>query len=136
MEKKDFKFKYVPTGAGIITFYAFLLFNMALMGAKKLPTLQPMMGELFTHTSNFIITSILLITIGFIWTLQGAPFEMVIGLAALAIILNFVVELWIRLLNTPDVVDAYYGSAGALISAAAVYIIKKTGLKQADLASA
>jgi len=130
MALQNIQFKFAPNIKGILTFYGFLIINIALLSIKKLQFIQLYFGEVFMHTSNFVITSLLMGIISFIWIMQGAPFKFVIWLGVLAIALNFVVETWVRLLNTPDIIDAFYGSVGVVITALVMLIFKKDGVRE------
>jgi uncharacterized MnhB-related membrane protein len=130
MPLQNIQFKFAPNIKGILTFYGFLIINIALLSIKKLQFIQLHFGEVFMHTSNFVITSLLMGIISFIWIMQGALFKFVIWLGVLAIALNFVVETWVRLLNTPDIIDAFYGSAGVVITALVMLIFKKEGVRK------
>lgn len=54
--------------------------------------------------------------IGYLWILQGMAFKKIIIMAAVMIVLNFLYELFLPLLNTKDIVDAYFGMAGSLLA--------------------
>ncbi|GAA3980984.1 hypothetical protein [Mucilaginibacter dorajii] len=125
---KKLNLSYTINTKGVLLYYGLILFNLGLGFAKRLSFLQSRYHEFFSHTSNFIITSILVAVISFIWLLQGAPFKLFIWLGATAIVLNFVVELFVRFMNTPDVIDAVYGSAGALFTICVMAIIKQKGV--------
>lgn len=54
--------------------------------------------------------------IGYLWILQGMALKKIIIMAAVMIVLNFLYELFLPLLNTKDIVDAYFGMAGSLLA--------------------
>lgn len=129
---QSLKFKYRPNIGGIILYYGLLLFNVALLSVKNLPVVQRQLHEVFTHTSNFVITSILMSVISFIWIMQGAPFKFILWLGLVAIVLNFVVELFVTVLNSPDVTDALYGCAGVVVTAIVMLFFKRNCTPQKD----
>jgi hypothetical protein len=130
MEIKKLSFKFTANNKGIIAYYAWLMFNIALLSVKKLSFIQQHLHDVFTHTSNFIITAILMSSVSLIWLLQGAPFKFVLYLGMVAITLNFVVELFVTILNTPDVMDAVYGTAGVLVTILVMLLFKRSGLEE------
>lgn len=125
---KKLNFSHTINAKGILLYYGLIFFNMGLGFAKRISFLQARYHEFFSHTSNFIITSTLVAVVSFIWLLQGAPFKLFIWLGATAIALNFVVELFVRFMNTPDVIDAVYGSAGTLFTIFVIAVIKQKGV--------
>lgn len=54
----------------------------------------------------------------------------VILIAILLFITNIVYEIFLSYLNTPDLVDAYYGICGTLLPFAFFYFYKNYGLKE------
>ncbi|RWY50011.1 hypothetical protein [Mucilaginibacter gilvus] len=130
MGEKKSPFKFIASVKGIIVFMGFLLFNILLLSVKKTPFVQQYFQEVFTHTSNFIITSILMGTVSFIWILQGAPFKLVIWLGLVAILMNFAVEIFVTVLNTPDIIDAVYGTAGVVVTVLLMLVFNRLGLKE------
>lgn len=122
-------FKFTPTIKGVAIFYGIILLDLGLVLTRKHPFQDPFFREVCSHISNFAITSIMVALMAFIMGLQGAPFKSVIWLGAVAIVLNFVVELFVPILNTPDVIDAFYGVAGVVLTCAIMYIFYKTGIR-------
>jgi len=131
MDNNSLKLKYNATIKGIIIFYGLLLLNIGLIVAKNAGKLHTVFGVFFSHISNFFITSILMSIISLIWLLQGAPFKLIIWLGIIAITLNFVIELFVHFMNTPDIMDAVYGTTGVIITILAMWLIKMVGLKEA-----
>lgn len=123
-------FKYIATSKGIAIYFSWLLFNIALLIAKKIPDLHFYSADFFSHTSNFVITGILMSVVSFIWILQGAPFKLVVWLGLVAITFNFIVELFIPILNTPDVLDAVYGTAAAVLTTLLMLVFQRVGTKE------
>ncbi|OOQ59914.1 hypothetical protein [Mucilaginibacter pedocola] len=124
--------KYTANTKGIVIYYAWLMFNIMLISIKKLSIIQQHFHQVFTHTSNFIITAILMSAVSLIWLLQGAPYKFVLWLGMVAIVLNFVVELFIPVLNTPDIIDAVYGTVGVLITLLVMLHFKTVGLQNRE----
>jgi hypothetical protein len=130
MDKNSLKLKYTATTSAIVIYYALLLFDMGLLLSKNIKVLHTDFGAFYSHISNFVISSILVSIISLIWLLQGAPFKLIIWLGVVAIVLNFIIELFVRFLNTPDVIDAVYGTAGVIFTVLIMLLLKKTGLKE------
>ena len=63
------------------------------------------------------------------WLLLGVNFKFIVGLGTAILISNIVYESWIDVLNTPDIVDAFYGFAGTILSFIFLWLTKKYGLK-------
>jgi hypothetical protein len=66
----------------------------------------------------------------FIMTLQGAPFKLVIWLGVIAVFLNLFVELFVPILNTPDIIDAFYGVAGVVVTILFMRLFYKSGVNR------
>lgn len=90
---------------------------------------QQHLHEAFTHSSNFVITAIVMSAVSLIWLLQGAPYKFILWLGFAAVVLNFVVEIFIPVLNTPDLTDAVYGTAGVVVTALVMLYLKTSGLQ-------
>ena len=81
--------------------------------------------DFYQHVSNFSISYLLYSGIGYVWLLLGIDFKYISLLGIVILIANFVYELWIRVLNTPDIVDAYYGVWGTIIAFLFLLITKR-----------
>ena len=72
--------------------------------------------EISLHISNFSISYILCLVVGYMWLLYGAALNRVLMFTAAVIVINYIYELFLPLLNTPDITDAYYGVAGSILA--------------------
>jgi hypothetical protein len=122
-------FKFAPTMKGIAIFYGLILFDLGLVLLRKHSYQENIVTEASAHISNFALTSMLVATLAFVMALQGAAFKFVIWLGIFAILLNFIVEVFIPILNTPDVLDAVYGAAGVLATWIVMRIFYKVGIR-------
>ncbi len=127
--------KYVPKFIIALSFFILLICILILfLGRTKaflrIDTLQQVFPNFYQHISNFSISYLLLSGIGFMWLLLGMSFKYVTWLAISILISNFVYELWVSFLNTPDTVDAYYGLSGTILAFSFLFITKKYGLKK------
>lgn len=84
--------------------------------------------EISLHISNFSISYILILAAGYIWLLYGSPLYWVYIFTVLVIAVNFIYELFLPLLNTPDILDAFYGLPGSVLACIVLVLIKQKGL--------
>lgn len=130
MPRQKQLFKHVPTLGGIALYYGIILVDLLLILGKDRNASNALVAEVSSHISNFAISSLLVSLLAFIMTLQGAPFKFVIWLGVIAILMNFIVEVLINFLNTPDILDAVYGTAGVVLTVAAMYVFSRIGLRE------
>ena len=127
------KIKYTPTAGTTLSYFIVLGINILLILARKKPGLQwtflnDTFPEFYTHVSNFSISMLLLVVIGYIWILLGVNLKYILLLVAVVMLINFIYELFIPLLNTPDIIDAWYGITGSAVACVYLFIIKKYGV--------
>ena len=94
----------------------YLLFFGRNYDSLKCPYFQKISPSFYSHISNFSISFIFVLIIGYLWILQGIAFKKIIIMAAVIVVLNFSYELFLPLINTKDLVDAYFGMAGSLLA--------------------
>ncbi|NLN25737.1 MAG: hypothetical protein GX163_08855 [Bacteroidetes bacterium] len=94
----------------------YLLFFGRNFESLRCPYFQKILPSFYSHISNFSISFMFVLIIGYLWILQGMAFKKIIIMAAVMIVLNFLYELFLPLLNTKDIVDAYFGMAGSLLA--------------------
>ena len=85
-------------------------------------------SEIHSHISNFSLSMILYLGIGYLWLLSGVKFRLIVFLGVFMIIGNFICETLIGFMNTPDIIDAVYGTIGIVIAFAYLFITNKYGL--------
>lgn len=83
--------------------------------------------EINAHISNFSLSLILYLAIGFTWTLQGVKFKYVAGLGVLLILANILCETVMGFMNTPDILDAVYGVLGTILGFCFLAVSKRYG---------
>jgi uncharacterized membrane protein len=127
MSKKQV-FKLAPTLKGVAIFYSVILLDLGLVFGKNRKPQDLVVAEISSHISNFALTSMAIALMTFIMALQGATFKFVIWLGIAAIIMNFVVEVLIHTMNTPDVKDALYATLGVIVTTAIMYLFFKVGI--------
>lgn len=81
-----------------------------------------------SHISNFSLSLMSYLGIGFIWLMGDVKFRFIIFLGIVYVIGNLLCETLMTFLNTPDIVDAYFGILGTLISFLFLFLTKKYGL--------
>ncbi|RYD70996.1 MAG: hypothetical protein EOP53_24425 [Sphingobacteriales bacterium] len=129
------KIKYAPTIAAALGFIVLLALNMLLFFGRKKEALRPEFllqnfTDFYQHISNFTISFSIYYTIGFVWLMLGVPFRMIAAMGIALILINAVYELFIPVLNTRDIVDAYYGIVGTAVAFVSLAITHKYGLKE------
>lgn len=123
-------FRLVPKIKGILIFYSIILVDLAIMLGKNRSSENVLIAEISSHISNFALSSMLMALMSFIMLLQGAPFRFVVWLGMLTILMNFIVEIFVSIMNTPDILDAFYGAIGVLFTGAMMYIFFKVGIRK------
>jgi hypothetical protein len=126
--------KYAPKAWTTLLFFvllagAFCLFQGRKEGPFRLHFPGGPFADYHQHISNFSLTYLLYSGIGYIWLLAGVQQRQVSLLGAAFLLANLVYELWLPLLNTRDLVDAYYGFGGALAGALFLWVVKAYGLR-------
>ncbi len=112
--------KYIPKISTAILFLVLLILTYLLFSGRKSETLKVnwilhYFPDFYLHVSNFCISYILYSSIGYFWLLLGVSCRYIIGLGILFLLANFIYELWIPIINTRDIIDAWYGVTGTLI---------------------
>lgn len=125
--------KYLPKlgaalGYLLLIMLMLLLFLGRNVASLKLAVLTNNIENFYLHASNLTLSAILVASIGYVCLLSGAKFKLILGIAALFILANLIVEVWVDFMNTPDLTDAYYGILGTLISLVFLYLTHHYGL--------
>lgn len=87
-------------------------------------------AEVHSHLSNFSLSMIAYLGIGYSWLLSGMKFRFVTALGALLIAGNFVCETLMGFMNTTDLMDAISGTLGVLVVYVYLFFANKYGLEQ------
>ncbi|WP_133642231.1 hypothetical protein [Sphingobacterium paludis] len=132
MEKMN-AIKYTPKLAAAIAYLLLLVVVILLFSGRKIVSLRPdfilnQWPDFYLHVSNFSISYVMLAGVGFIWILMGIPSKFIVVCSVLLICCNFIYELWIPILNTPDIIDAYYGVLGTVLALCFLLFTKRFGL--------
>jgi hypothetical protein len=87
-------------------------------------------NEITSHISNFALSILFYLVIGYLWLLMGMNLRILTARGAGLIVANVVCETVMTFLNTPDLIDAVYGIVGVLVAYAYLAITKKIGLEE------
>ncbi|MDN3724964.1 hypothetical protein QRD02_11260 [Aequorivita sp. SDUM287046] len=134
MEKSFKSLKYLPKAITSLSFLIFLLAIFFLFQGRKheyfrIANIDAYLPDFYTHISNFSISCLLYAGIGYFWLMAGLRFKYIIGLGIAVLASNFIYEMFIGILNTPDIIDAYYGAVGTAFAFLFLLITWKYGLK-------
>ena len=79
------------------------------------------------HITNFTLSLMMCTLIGYLLLLVGKKYVSTIMVGILLIVVNFIYEIFLPVLNTTDIIDALYGLVGVVISLVYLYFIDKYG---------
>ena len=127
--------KYAPTLIFAIAYFillvtVFILFMGRTNTFLRFNSLSDYFPDFYQHISNFSISYLLYAGFGLMWLLLGIPFKLITIAGVIIACINFIYELWIGILNTPDVIDAYYGFWGTLLAFLFLLATKIVGLQK------
>lgn len=71
--------------------------------------------EITSHITNFSLSLLAYLAIGSLWLTSGVKFRFAAILGALMVAANFICETLLGFINTVDIVDAIYGTAGVIL---------------------
>lgn len=132
---KIVEIKFVPTW--LTTALFFVLFGIVIFlfqgrkhGWARFDFILEKIPGFYSHISNFTISYLLYAGIAYFWLMIGVPFRFVILFGVLLLAANFIYELFIPVLNTPDIVDAYFGAVGTLVAFLFLSYVQFFGLKK------
>lgn len=128
------KFKYIPKLITALTFLFLLILIMCLFMGRtvdflKLDLITQQYPDFYFNVSNFAISYFIYAGVGYLWLMLDVNFKFITALGIFLILANLIYELWIPLLNTPDIIDAYFGFAGTLIAFTFLWLSFKFGFK-------
>lgn len=125
--------KYVPKLWLAILYFLLIISSLILfMGRSKdylrIDFLTVIFPGFYSHLSNFSISFMLYLGVGYFWLMQGLKIKNILLLGLGIIIINFVYELFLPIINTKDIIDAYYGLSGVVLGATFLMLTDKYGL--------
>jgi len=129
--------KFYPSFTATLLFFVLLGIALVLFFGRKESSLQfnvflEFMPTFYQHISNYSLSYILYAGIGYLWLMFGVPFRFVVLLGLTFIVANFITELYIPILNTPDRIDAYFGWVGTAIGFLFLSYVRYFGLKSEE----
>lgn len=129
-----FNLKFIPKILTTVLFFLLLGLVMVLFAGRKSEFFRSdfllgIMPEFYQHISNFAISYLLYAGIGYFWLMMGIKFKNIIFFGIVFLATNLIYELYLPILNTPDIIDAYYGFSGTLLGFGFLFFVKKYGLK-------
>ncbi len=129
MTKKTIQFPYRLPIKAIAIYYAAIGFALWIMLSRNKTepwaSLPKALNDWGQHVSNFGLTFMLFLSISLFWILQGVPRKAYLWLAGILLAINVFVELFVSILNTPDVVDIPFGVAGVVAGLGVVYLLNR-----------
>lgn len=85
--------------------------------------------EINSHISNFSLSLLVYLGVGFTWILQGNQFKNIILLGIFIVVANILCETVMGGMNTADILDAVYGIIGTIISFCFLFVTNKYGFE-------
>ena len=131
----DFKgLKYVPKHLASLSFFllyggVFILFLGRKTESLRFDFLLQQIPTFYQHVLNFALSYFLYAGIGYFWLMMDVKFKYIIFFGIALLLANLVYELFIPILNTPDIVDAYFGFAGTFLGFVFLFLVHRYGLK-------
>ena len=130
--------KYVPKIWTAFSYPLLLLISLILFFGRnfeniKIASVLNVIPDFYNHISNFSISFIIYITIGYVGLMLGLKLKHITIIGIFILFLNLIIELLIPFLNTPDKTDAIYGIIGVLLGFVFLFIIKNYGLQKKEL---
>lgn len=86
-------------------------------------------AEINSHISNFTLSLVFYLGVGYTWILQKITLKKIILLGLFIIIANIICETVMGFMNTTDIIDATYGIVGTLLGFCYLLVVNKYGLE-------
>lgn len=126
------KYKYSPQKPVTIGFIALYCMGLLLTAGRWYSVINSdfvvFHAEIQSHISNFSLSMLVYLFIGYMWLLFGVKFRIIVNLGVIMIIANFVCETLMGFMNTPDIIDAVYGTIGIAVTFVFLFVAQKYGL--------
>ena len=138
MENLVKSLKFIPRLWAALSYLALLGLSLILFFGRnmkeiRIESLVDMIPDFYKHVSNFSLTLIIFVTIGYIGLMIGLKLKHITILGIIFGIINLIFEFFISILNTPDKTDAVYGMISVILGLIFLYAIKKRGLNKNEL---
>lgn len=130
--------KFVPKIWAALSYLALLGLSLLLFFGRsirgiRIELLVDVFPDFYKHVSNFSLTLIVFVTIGYIGILVGLQLKHIVIIGIIFGIVNLIFEFFITILNTPDKSDAVYGLISVILGLIFLYAMKNRGLKRNEL---
>lgn len=127
---KNFNFPFIAKPFATIIYILLMAVALFLFLGRSYDTLiLPFLDkEFYSHISNFTIAYLITSIVGFLWLQQGLQISRVIIFAAVVLLVNYIYELWLPLINTPDIIDGHFGAVGVLLATLFLVFVARKGL--------
>lgn len=126
------KFKLKPKRITKLSYYCLLLIATVLGFIHRLGEFYDIVvinAEVNSHISNFAMSLICYLGLGYRWILQKNSFKKIAFLGLFISVANLLCETVMVFINTVDIVDAVYGIAGTGIGFCYLFIVKRHGFE-------
>ena len=133
MRNNPLNLKFIPSPLSITGFIISIIITTFLFFGRRDTNIRvgffsAHFTDFYHHISNFTISYNLFATISLLWLAMGLRFKNILWLGAFFILANFLIEMFVHVLNTPDITDAYYGTAGVAAGLVFLFFVKAFGL--------
>lgn len=131
-EKAIQSFKNMPKIGTALLFLILYIISIILFFGRndtifKMNWILNIFPDFYSHISNFSLLFLVYITFGYVGIMMGVKMKTLVIAGLLLLIFNFVVELFVNILNTPDLIDAVYGFFGVFFGFVFLIAIRKYG---------
>jgi len=128
--------KYTPKKQAKLAYMVLICFGVFLAGGKGygvfLGNFYIFTDEITSHISNFSISLLFYLLIGYSLLKGGVKFHNIAILGLTILAANFICETLMAFMNTTDILDALYGSVGTILGFVFLLIVDKYGLQKDD----
>jgi hypothetical protein len=130
--------KYIPKIWTAFSYLLLLLFSLMLFFGRNFEIIRiaPLVDEFpnfYNHVSNFSLSFIIYITIGYVGLMANLTLRHIIVIGLTILLLNLVTEFLISFLNTPDTIDAIFGIVGVVLGFVFLFLANRYGYKTNEL---
>jgi len=126
MGRKEIKRKYVVMYLSLFLVAGILFLIRCLnyldIGAKVLPDF------ILLHVTNFSLSLMFMLAFGFTVLVFGGEITIIRIAGLLIIVFNLIYEVFLPILNVPDIIDALFGLCGVIVAYVFLYILNKDGV--------
>ncbi|WP_149304492.1 hypothetical protein [Pareuzebyella sediminis] len=129
---------YVPKIWTALSYPLLVLVSLILFFGRNVEPIRigsflEVMPDFYSHISNFSLSFILYISIGYVGIMFGLTVKniTIIGIGIVSV--NLIIEFLLPFLNTPDTSDALFGTIGVILGFAFLFLSKNYGLKKNEL---